>query len=72
MFITHGIDEAVYLGQRVAVMTLAARPHQEDRRHPARTPAAATTDLRSDPRSREYRHEIWTLLRDEVHQGPAR
>ncbi|MEV7804066.1 ABC transporter ATP-binding protein [Microbispora sp. NPDC088329] len=63
VFITHGIDEAVYLGQRVAVMT--SRPgrvkHVLDVRFDSRE-----GDLRADPAFGEYRHHVWTLLRDEV------
>jgi NitT/TauT family transport system ATP-binding protein len=70
VFITHGIEEAVYLGQRVAV--LSSRPGRlkalvdidlGDRE--------STTDLRSDPRFVHYRHEVWTLLHDEVRRAPG-
>jgi peptide/nickel transport system ATP-binding protein len=65
VFITHGIDEAVYLGGRVAVLTsrpgrvkevvdvnLGARDEQED--------------LRSSPEFAAHRHRVWSLLKDEV------
>ncbi|MCG5214155.1 ABC transporter ATP-binding protein [Streptosporangium soli] len=63
IFITHGIDEAVYLGQRVAVMTSRPGRIKEvvDVSFDSRE-----GDLRADPRFGEYRHHIWTLLRDEV------
>jgi NitT/TauT family transport system ATP-binding protein len=65
VFITHGIDEAVYLGQRVAVMT--SRPGQIKQIIDIRLESRTTTeDLRSDPAFARYRHEIWSLLRDEV------
>ena len=58
IFITHGIDEAVYLGQRVAVLSsrpgrLKAdrrhRPRGAERRrgHPLATPASSNTGTRS-------------------------
>jgi NitT/TauT family transport system ATP-binding protein len=65
LFITHGIDEAVYLGQRVAIMT--SRPGRikriveipgQLRRH--------GEDIRSAPEFGELHHKIWTLLHDEV------
>jgi NitT/TauT family transport system ATP-binding protein len=65
VFITHGIDEAVYLGQRVAVMT--SRPGRI--KQIIDVPLGSRTDtedLRSDPTFARYRHEIWALLRDEV------
>ncbi|MFB9894263.1 ABC transporter ATP-binding protein [Planobispora takensis] len=63
VFITHGIDEAVFLGQRVAVMT--SRPGRIKRVLDI-TFDSREGDLRADPRFGEYRHHIWTLLRDEV------
>ncbi|MFI9818051.1 ABC transporter ATP-binding protein [Saccharothrix variisporea] len=65
VFITHGIEEAVYLGQRVAVLT--SRPGRLKRVVPIDLGARAdTVDLRSSPEFGRYRHEIWTLLHDEV------
>ncbi|MFI6937861.1 ABC transporter ATP-binding protein [Streptomyces sp. NPDC050418] len=65
VFITHGIDEAVYLGQRVAVMT--SRPGRIKQIVPvAFGSRTATDDLRSSPEFAHHRHEIWSLLHDEV------
>jgi len=65
IFITHGIDEAVVLGQRVAVMT--SRPGRI--KHVVAIPEALrneTEDVRSLPEFGPVRHEVWSLLREEV------
>jgi NitT/TauT family transport system ATP-binding protein len=70
VFITHGIDEAVYLGQRVAVMT--SRPGRiKQVVEIALDSRRAGEDLRSDPRFARYRHAVWSLLRDEVVKAQA-
>lgn len=67
IFITHGIDEAIVLGQRVAIMT--SRPGKikavldiPDELH------SETDDVRSLPLFGSIRHDIWTRLRDEDRQ----
>jgi NitT/TauT family transport system ATP-binding protein len=68
IFITHGIEEAVYLGQRVTVMT--SRPGRIkqiiDIPFESRT---SEEDLRSNPDFVKLRHHIWDLLKDEVHRA---
>jgi NitT/TauT family transport system ATP-binding protein len=65
VFITHGIDEAVVLGQGVAIMT--SRPGRikqvidvPDELH------SDTDDVRSLPSFGRTRHAVWSLLREEV------
>ena len=66
VFITHSIDEAVYLGQRVAVMT--SRPGRIKRvvNIPLSASRYQVDDLRSNPNYVKVRHEVWSLLCEEV------
>jgi NitT/TauT family transport system ATP-binding protein len=65
VFITHGIEEAVYLGQRVAVMS--SRPGRIKQIIDIPFEARSTEDdLRSNPEFVKLRHDIWELLKDEV------
>ena len=68
LFVTHDIDEAIYLGTRVIVFTARPGRTKADIRIP-------TIDRSGDYRkSREYldlRVEIWDLLRDEVLKARA-
>ncbi|MFG1795725.1 ABC transporter ATP-binding protein [Nocardia sp. NPDC049149] len=67
LFITHGIDEAVYLGQRVAVLT--SRPGRIKAVVDVTIDRAAGGDIRSSEQFRDYRHEIWSLLQSEVQRA---
>ncbi|MDR0635360.1 MAG: ABC transporter ATP-binding protein [Azoarcus sp.] len=64
VFITHGIDEAVYLGQRVAVMS--SRPGRIKQIVTIPSEFKAGEDFRAHPEFGRLRHEIWLLLREEV------
>jgi NitT/TauT family transport system ATP-binding protein len=66
LFITHGIDEAIYLGQRVAVLT--SRPGRIKTVVDVDIDRSAE-DVRSDAVFRDQRHHIWSLLRDEVERA---
>jgi NitT/TauT family transport system ATP-binding protein len=76
VFITHDIDEAVFLGQRVAVMSARPGRIKQVVEISLDRSGADDVDLRSTPEFVRYRHEIWTLLRqvnrraqlEEVHQ----
>lgn len=64
LFITHGIDEAVYLGQRVAVLT--SRPGRVKAVIDIEIDRDSGADVRSSERFREARHQIWSQLQSEV------
>ncbi|NEU98591.1 ABC transporter ATP-binding protein [Bradyrhizobium uaiense] len=68
IFITHGIDEAVVLGQRVAVMTSRPGRIKQIVDIPELLRSAAD-DVRSLPEFGLVRHEIWSLLREEVQKA---
>jgi NitT/TauT family transport system ATP-binding protein len=68
VFITHGIDEAVYLGQRVAVMTSRPGSIKQVIDIPLES-RSREEDIRGAPEFARLRHEIWGLLRDELKQA---
>jgi len=67
LYVTHDIDEAVMLGDRVLV--LSGRPGSIRQDIPV--PLARPRDLvnREDPKIAEIRWQIWQTLRDEVHKS---
>ncbi|GAA2538339.1 ABC transporter ATP-binding protein [Pseudonocardia hydrocarbonoxydans] len=70
LFITHSVDEAVSLGDRVMVMT--AHPGRE--KATLDVPFSRPRDmlaLRTEPTYGELVFHIWGLLRDEVNQAQA-
>jgi NitT/TauT family transport system ATP-binding protein len=65
VFITHDIDEAVFLGQRVAVMSARPGRIREILRVDLDREAAGEADLRGTRQFAEHRHRIWSLLREQ-------
>lgn len=68
VFITHGIDEAVYLGQRVTIMTSRPGRIKQVIDIPLQS-RSREEDLRATPEFSRLRHEVWSLLRDEFRQA---
>ncbi len=66
VFVTHDVDEAVYLARRVVVM--AARPGRIHRIVDVDLPYPRTEELRLSPEFARIRNEVWTSV---YHQQPA-
>ncbi|MFF3492888.1 ABC transporter ATP-binding protein [Streptomyces sp. NPDC002795] len=60
LFITHDVDEAVYLASRVVVM--AARPGRVHRVVEVDLPYPRTEQIRFSPEFRRIRNEVWTSV----------
>jgi NitT/TauT family transport system ATP-binding protein len=67
LYVTHDIDEAVLLGDRVLVMSGRPGTIRED----IPVPLGRPRDLlsRENPETAEIRWHIWQTLRDEVHKS---
>lgn len=64
VFVTHSIDEAIYLADRVVVMT--ARPARVKEIVRIELPRPRDLDLRNSEAFNDYRGQVWESLRDEV------
>ena len=63
VFVTHDIDEAVYLGDRVVVLT--ARPGRIREEVAIDLPRPRGLEIKKSARCHEYRNHIWDLIRSE-------
>jgi NitT/TauT family transport system ATP-binding protein len=70
VFITHSVDEAVFLGDRIMVMT--AQPGKVKAFVPVPLPRPRNImELQKTPEYGALIHQIWSSLRDEVHRARA-
>jgi NitT/TauT family transport system ATP-binding protein len=70
VFITHDIEEAVFLGQRVAVMSSRPGRIKEVIDIDLDKELAEDQDVRATPAFASYRHRIWSLLREQALHTP--
>jgi NitT/TauT family transport system ATP-binding protein len=61
VFVTHDIEEAVYLGDRVVVLT--ARPGRIREEIPIALPRPRRLEIKKSAQCHEYRNYIWDLIR---------
>jgi NitT/TauT family transport system ATP-binding protein len=64
LFVTHQIDEAIYLSDRVMVMT--KRPGRAKKMFPIDLPRPRDYEMRVTPEFNELKLEIWNELKDEI------
>jgi NitT/TauT family transport system ATP-binding protein len=69
VFVTHDIDEAVYLGDRVVVLT--ARPGRIREEVKVDLPRPRSLEIKKSAQCHEYRNHIWDLIRAES-RGPGK
>jgi NitT/TauT family transport system ATP-binding protein len=72
LFITHDLDEAVALADKVLVMTSSPGAIKETFDIDLPRPRGQVQDLRQEPRFLELQGQIWASLRDEVERAYAR
>jgi NitT/TauT family transport system ATP-binding protein len=63
VFVTHDIEEAVYLGDRVVVLT--ARPGRIREEIRIELPRPRSLEIKKSTQCHEYRNYIWDLIRSE-------
>lgn len=68
IFITHGIDEAVYLGERVVVLSANPGTVRKIVDIPLKN-RLSDADIKSNPAFVKARHEVWSLLHEPEYQG---
>jgi len=66
VFITHSIDEAVFLADRVAVMTARPGTIKEIIEVPISRARRLEDDVQSTPEFIKTRHDLWQTLKEEV------
>jgi NitT/TauT family transport system ATP-binding protein len=64
LFVTHQIDEAIYLSDRVMVMT--KRPGRAKKMFPIELPRPRDYEMRVTPQFNDLKLEIWHALKDEI------
>ncbi|MFD5076347.1 ABC transporter ATP-binding protein [Streptomyces sp. NPDC058371] len=64
LFITHSLEEAIVLGDRVLVMS--ARPGRLIAEHRPPFPRPRTGDIRATPEFKALKSQLWDLLRKEA------
>ncbi|WP_214469979.1 ABC transporter ATP-binding protein [Mesorhizobium sp. dw_380] len=67
IFVTHSIDEAIFLADRVVVMT--ARPGAVKEIIDIDLPRPRDGDIRASAAFNDYRARVWDVLRDEVNKA---
>jgi NitT/TauT family transport system ATP-binding protein len=67
VFVTHDIEEAVFLGDRVTV--LSARPGRIREEVRIDLPRPRTLEIKKSVQCHEYRNHIWDLIRSESRSG---
>jgi len=64
VFVTHDIEEAVYLGDRIVVLT--ARPGRIKEEVKIELPRPRTLEIKKSIECHEYRNYVWDLIRSEA------
>jgi NitT/TauT family transport system ATP-binding protein len=72
LFITHDLDEAVALADKVLVMTSSPGAIKETFDIDLPRPRGQVQDIRHEPRFLELQGQIWASLKDEVERAYAR
>ena len=66
VFVTHDIEEAIYLGDRVVV--LSARPAHIKEEVKIELPRPRGLEIKKSMQCHEYRNYVWDLIRSESHK----
>jgi NitT/TauT family transport system ATP-binding protein len=72
LFITHDLEEAIYLADKVVVMTASPGRIKAVYDIDLPRPRGAAQEIRFHPRFVELQHQIWESLRDEVQRAYQR